>query len=537
MEMSDDSITSIEQQGPPPDWGVNMQGSNLAPPVVMLAPQQRSNGGGSPSENGEFLSRLAGRTKTKTILISGHGGAEEISVFNGDENHKVWAAKELDMTDGIYGDYGSTMRSFRSSASGLSTRARPRQMMMQSPPPPPIPEELVIKETGKEEREKKKKKKSKSREPAAGHDQVDHMMPPLLNGSQSNLGPPSNGSVINGGRASSVLGGRKMSAGSFIGINNPPGRPNMNGGPRGGGGGGGGGGPPMGPPMYGPPPPGGFGPPGPPPPMMMMPGRGGGKKGGTFSGRQKGMRAMPPLMMFGGPAGGPMMPPGPLPPHLMPPPGHPLYGAMAGGRPESQVMEEPIYMPHSARPLSPVASYQPGHFPHDAYYSQQQYATIDKNGKYHHRHNRDRKHKSNGKHSKHHQSSAESNAEDSEGTGNGIYKKGYINERAFAHSMRNEHRSRSYGSLANLPLDPTGDVILSPEDEGSPQMLDDRKKGRDMMQMMDNLDLDDDHIERSEVPAGFYPPPRQYRGLPPPHPGQPQHANGVGGGHGRRHRR
>ena len=290
----------------------------------------------------------------------------------------------------------------------------------------------------------------------------------------------------------------------------------------------------MGPPMYGPPPPGGFGPPGPPPPMMMMPGRGG-KKGGTFSGRQKGMRAMPPLMMFGGPAGGPMMPPGPLPPHLMPPPGHPLYGAMAGGRPESQVMEEPIYMPHSARPLSPVASYQPGHFPHDAYYSQQQYATIDKNGKY--RHNRDRKHKSNGKHSKHHQSSAESNAEDSEGTGNGIYKKGYINERAFAHSMRNEHRSRSYGSLANLPLDPNGDVMLSPEDEGSPQMLDDRKKGRDMMQMMDNLDLDDDHIERSEVPAGFYPPPRQYRGLPPPHPGQPHHANGVGGGHGRRHRR
>merc|ERR1719273_1866681 len=30
MEMSDDSITSIEQQGPPPDWGVS-------PPVVMVA--------------------------------------------------------------------------------------------------------------------------------------------------------------------------------------------------------------------------------------------------------------------------------------------------------------------------------------------------------------------------------------------------------------------------------------------------------------------------------------------------------------------
>ena len=430
----------------------------------------------------------------------------------------MWAAKELDMTDGIYGDYGSTMRSFRSSASGLSTRNRPRQMMMQSPPPPPIPEELVIKEAGKEEREKKKKKKSKSKH---GVDQPDHL-PPLINGSERGGPGPSNGSVIDGGRAGSVMGGRKMSAGSFIGINNPPGRPPVNGGPR--------------PPMYGPPPPGpgGFGL----PPPMMIPGRGG-KKGGTFSGRQKGMRAMPPFMMYGGPPGPPgppMMPPG-LPPHLMPPPGHPLYGAgpfpMGGGRPESQVMEEPIYMPHSARPLSPVASYQPGHFPHEAYYSQQQYATIDKNGKY----RTNRKHKSNGKHSKH-QSSAESNAEeDSEGTG--IYKKGYINERAFAQSMRNEHRSRSYGSLANLPLDPNGDVMVAPEDQGSPQILDDRKKGRDMMQMMDNLDLDEDQIERSEVPAGFYPPPRMYRG---PHPG-PYHGHHPGhpvpqhNGQGRRHKR
>jgi len=180
-----------------------------------------------------------------------------------------------------------------------------------------------------------------------------------------------------------------------------------------------------------------------------------------------------------------------------------------------------------------VASYQPGHFPHEAYYSQQQYATIDKNGKY----RTNRKHKSNGKHSKH-QSSAESNAEeDSEGTG--IYKKGYINERAFAQSMRNEHRSRSYGSLANLPLDPNGDVMVAPEDQGSPQILDDRKKGRDMMQMMDNLDLDEDQIERSEVPAGFYPPPRMYRG---PHPG-PYHGHHPGhpvpqhNGQGRRHKR
>merc|ERR1719495_1946883 len=113
------------------------------------------------------------------------------------------------------------------------------------------------------------------------------------------------------------------------------------------------------------------------------------------------------------PPPGYMVPP-PPPPHLMPPPGHPLYGQppfvggggpgggpfpMAGGRPESQVMEEPIYMPQHARPLSPVASYQPGHFPHDMYYSQQQYdryATIDRNGKH-------RKQKSKGASSRHHQ--------------------------------------------------------------------------------------------------------------------------------------
>merc|ERR1719373_80600 len=234
------------------------------------------------------------------------------------------------------------------------------------------------------------------------------------------------------------MGGRKMSAGSFIGINNPPGRPPVNGGPR--------------PPMYGPPPPGpgGFGL----PPPMMIPGRGG-KKGGTFSGRQKGMRAMPPFMMYGGPPGPPgppMMPPG-LPPHLMPPPGHPLYGAgpfpMGGGRPNSRAMEEPIYMPHNARPLSPVASYQPGHFPHEAYYNQQQYATIDKANK-HGQHGQSRKSKKKDKSTP--LISSDSNAEDSE-FGAGIYKKGHINERAFSYSIRNEHRSRSFGSLAEYGPD------------------------------------------------------------------------------------
>ena len=445
-------------------------------------------------------------------MLAGNGNAEEISVFNGDDNHKVWAGKEPDMPDGIYGDYGSTMRSFRSSASGLSTRNRPRQMMMQSPPPPPIPEEFVSKGEGREEKkEKKKKKKSRSRDLMDGGD----LKPPLMNGNIGNGtgGMRGSGSVIDmaTGRSGSVMGGRKMSAGSFMGINPPNGRPPVNGG---------------GPQRGGPVPHG-------PPMMMPMPpqqGPRGNKKAGTFSARGKGSRGAPPFMMYGPGMGPPpphMMGP---PPHLLPPPGHPLYAhhgpmpfQMGGGR--EGHMEEPIYMPHAARPLSPVASYQPGHFPHDAYYSQQQYATIDKNGRF----RGERKHKSNGKSSK--QQSSDSNAEDSEyGGPAGIYKKGHINERAFAHSMKNEHRSRSFGSLANLQFDPNGEVLDGMD--GSPEMMNGRKKEHEMHQMigqMDGLDLDDDQIERREVPAGFVPQPLRYRGPPGGPPGPPMVAMGGPG--------
>ncbi len=297
------------------------------------------------------------------------GGVDDISVYNGDDNHKVWpgmagggsagpSTTAADTHDGIYGDYGSTMRSFRSNVSGISSRQRPRQMMMQSPPPPPIPEEFVKEE--KDKKEKKKRRKSKSRDTP---DDAHHMM----NGGVPNgNGTSTAGSIINApsGRASSMMGGRKMSAGSFMGLS-PNGRPPMNGGI---------------------PPPGPYGPP---PPQMILPGPKSKKSSGTFSSGRKGAvpRGLPPYMMYGPglPPPGYMVPPGP-PPHLMPPLGHRLYGPpppfgpygpMDGRRAESH-MEEPIYMPQDARPLSPVASYQPGHFPHHMYYSQQQYATVDR---------------------------------------------------------------------------------------------------------------------------------------------------------------
>ena len=462
-------------------------------------------------------------------------GVEDISVLNGDDNHKVWAEDTLhttsghDASDNIYGDYGSTMRSFRSSASAISSRQRPRQMMMQSPPPPPILEETAAAEPrspaggggGNDKKEKKKKKRSKSRDMA--DDGMSHLM---MNGGGA---MSSAGSVINmppsagggNGRASSMMGGRKVSAGSFMGISQN-GRPPINGGPPRGQPP-----PPFGP--YGPPPPHG----GPPPPHMMMAGPGPrSKKSGTFSSRQKGVpRPIPPYMMYGPgmppPPPGYMVPPGP-PPHLMPPPGHPMYGQppFPGGGPYPMAQEEPIYMPQHARPLSPVASYQPGHFPHDMYYSQQQYATIDKNGKH-------RKHKSkqqqqqqhssnnnnNGPKPPHHPSS-DSNAEDSEYGGTGIYKKEHLNERAFAHSMRAEHRSRSFGSLANLEFEPVGELMAGggggPAAVGGEPGYDGKKERGELMHMMDDLNLDDDRIVRSEVPPDFSPPSRR-GGPPPPH--------------------
>merc|ERR1719220_281053 len=365
IEVSEDSINSIEKVE---EWKVNGNHSNGNLP--------RMPNGASPRENGT--------------------GSEEVSVFNGDENHKVWAGKSpepaIDGTDGIYdeGHYGSTLRSFRSTVSGTSHRNRPRQMLMpSSPPPPPIPEE---KEDGGpgghiHKKDKKKKKRSKSR------DALDSSAPP---GMQMYMG---NGSILNGAPPSR----NHSSSGSLLGVP----RAMMNGHAQG----------------HGHP----RGSNGVPPGMKSGTFTGRGKKNKGGGGGQNGGQPPPgaPYMMYGMP-----------PPHLMPPPGHPLYGMPpyaqpmyagppppfggpgggggggGGGRPGSRAMEEPIYMPHNARPLSPVASYQPGHFPHEAYYNQQQYATIDKANRY--RKNKRSTGGSGSKGSRSKQQSSDSNAEDSE---------------------------------------------------------------------------------------------------------------------------
>jgi len=382
-------------------------------------------------------------------------------------------------------------------------------VMPSSPPPPPIPEEGSS-SPNKDDRkslEKKKKRRSKSRDVVDGSTEM------------LNAPPHVNGSALNGGgRSSSTLGGRQTNGESFMA---GPYGPRVNGHPR------------------------GLPPPHPHHPVMMVPV--GGKKAGTFSARQKGMpHPIPPFMMYGGPPPPFGMPYGPPPGYYGPPPPHPQMV----GRPGSRAMEEPIYMPHNARPLSPVASYQPGHFPHEAYYSQQQYATIDKANRYrkgkHNSKNGSKSSKdSKGQNGKNQQSS-DSNAEDSEFS---VYKNGQVNERAFSYSIRNEQRSRSYGSLANMQFGPNGEALppLPPGAEMIGQNghhLPEGKKERELMQMMGDLDLTEEIIERSEVPPGLYPPghpPNIMYGAPLPPPPHPHMVmmptEPLAAGHHRRRRR
>ena len=88
----------------------------------------------------------------------------------------------------------------------------------------------------------------------------------------------------------------------------------------------------------------------------------------------------------------------------------------------------------------------------------------------------------------HHDSSGENSP-----SGTGIYrKKGHLNERAFSYSIRQEHRSRSHGSLASLKFAAPNNSATGPST--------DHKKEREIVHMMRGLDLMGDDLERSEVP-------------------------------------
>ena len=92
----------------------------------------------------------------------------------------------------------------------------------------------------------------------------------------------------------------------------------------------------------------------------------------------------------------------------------------------------------------------------------------------------------------HHQSQQNLNVtnDDEENFNTGIYRrKGHINERAFSYSIRQEHRSRSYGSLANLKFAPTPTTPHPHQNGAAASSGEERKKEREIIQMMHDLDV------------------------------------------------
>ncbi|KDR19999.1 hypothetical protein L798_05965, partial [Zootermopsis nevadensis] len=354
-------------------------------------------------------------TSNATTTMS---AGDDISIYNGDENHKVWAGSSTGPVadrEEIYGNYsGSTMRSARS--------GRPRQMVtpVTSPPPPP-----PTKEDGKSKKANKERARRKK----------------MMGGSREELYPLMNGSLVRGAAAHPIVNGGGMRSSSSL--------------------------------------------------------SGTLIKGGTMpyqhhysNGSMLRPSSAQPIPMNGyhphpGPHQGPVMPiMAAIPPAAGKKSKHHHHPPVA--------IEEPIYMP-SARPLSPIASFQPAHFPHEAYLMQQ-YANTTMDTK-----QKKKSGKRDGKSSsKKVGPLVNGDSDDSSPPppiivveespfNTGIYrKKGHLNERAFSYSIRQEHRSRSYGSLANLKF-----ATPIPNGGGPPETVNkvDLKKEREIMQMMHDLEL------------------------------------------------
>lgn len=318
---------------------------------------------------------------------------DDISIYNGDENHKVWAGSQDNLDgNGIYDVYAS---------STISRPSRPRQISQPVPVPPP---------PAKEKNKKRNKK--------------------LLGGSKEELYPLMNG------KANSVSGTMMKPRGPIPPMQQQP--------------------------MY----------------IMAHPQTLPNPKffkqyGNTFSHRPKGKMLIPAR---------------PIPPPMVPMPPVIIPTTMTKNKKKNK-HEEPIYMPTS-RALSPAGSYV---MPPDPYLMQQ-YATMDSQYRKKNKAPSEKSAKLNKKMAQSMNGLDDPNLDESP-FNTGIYrKKGHLNERAFSYSIRQEHRSRSYGSLANLKF-------ASPIPNGDD---DDIKKEREIMQMVQDLDLSGDEIERSEVPRSLY---------------------------------
>lgn len=107
---------------------------------------------------------------------------DDISLYNGDENHKVWA-RGRDEVEGLYQEQG-TLRSTKGS--------RPRQLVAPPPPPPPPPppsQPLLLEESSSSSVRRKANKKLKKLKNRSSHEdplQQAHLHPQLHQGIYTN---------------------------------------------------------------------------------------------------------------------------------------------------------------------------------------------------------------------------------------------------------------------------------------------------------------------------------------------------------------
>lgn len=358
----------------------------------------------------------------------------EASVYNGDENHKVWSGSQ-DQLDSI-GAVESPYELFAGNSSTLGRPLRARQISapIDVPPPP-------VKEERKQKRDKKSSKSSGSQSLSGTLIRPKPMHPAALQRSQMHpgLGP---GPAAHGGAAASVIYGpvsgphaaRQYHTISHRGF--PP------------------------------------GPPGPPhhahahahqhhQHMMQLQ---------AHAHAQQLAAGMPPLQI-------PMM----LPQQyatLQPSRSTSKKkkkdkkngaGGGSGGVPVGMPIVPPIYAYHQQQaamagvPPPPMAQSLIGE-PRPLSMSSRKMAASMGNGL---------------------DDSGNSGAESPSPGGTGIYRrKGHLNERAFSYSIRQEHRSRSHGSLASLQFNPP-----------------DMKKEREIAQMVAGLDLNDGADRRQMAPG------------------------------------
>lgn len=116
-----------------------------------------SNGVIVPQQTGSLYHTLGGSSTTldsPPITRFDAASTDNLSIYNGDENHKVWA-RSRDEVDGVYQEQG-TLRSIKGS--------RPRQLVAPPPPPPPPPpptQPLMLEDSASSSRRKANKKLKK----------------------------------------------------------------------------------------------------------------------------------------------------------------------------------------------------------------------------------------------------------------------------------------------------------------------------------------------------------------------------------------